>query len=126
MKWAVFPNPICRRIIVWWGDFCLVRHIQKWWNVLQKLIFRAVGDLREGRFCTGDQKLSGVSWNDSGLPGDSKLVLIICFLNAQSAVDTQQISMARILTDYDLNDLMKAWRHSDGGGWPGEAVMQQE
>ena len=59
-------------------------------------------------------------------PGDSKLALIICSLNVQITVDIQQISMARILTDYDLNDLMKAWRHSDGGGWPGEAVMQQE
>lgn len=59
-------------------------------------------------------------------PGDSKLALIICSLNVQITVDIQQISMARILTDYDLNDLMTAWRHSDGGGWPGEAVMQQE
>ena len=50
-------------------------------------------------------------------------VLIIYFLNAQYIVGIQQISMARLLTDYDLNDTMKVWRHSDGGEWPGEAVM---
>lgn len=31
---------------------------------MRKLVFRAVGDFREGRFHTGDQKSNGVSWND--------------------------------------------------------------
>lgn len=61
------PKPYLPKIYCLVGGLCLVRHIQKWWNVMQKLIFRVVGEIQRGKICTGDQKLSGVSWNDSGL-----------------------------------------------------------
>lgn len=65
------------------------------------LEFRAVGEQkRKISFHTGDQNLNGFSWNDRRLV----LIISVSSVPIPSIVDIEQISMARILADYDLNE----------------------
>lgn len=83
-------------------DSCAIGHVRKWWYVPQKYAgVQSSGRAEKEDFISHRRsKFEWISWNHRRLV----LIISVSSVPVPSIVDIEQISVARILADYDLNE----------------------